>query len=445
MSQEFTFPDVGEGITEGEIVKWLISVGDTVTEDQNIVKIETDKAVVDIPSPFSGKVISINFKEGESVKVGEVLLVVDNGQEKKSSVKPKSKPISETGHSVVGQLEEAPEEESSKPLEVDCEGGICKDPGLAAIYAEVQGKKSSGKILAMPGVKKLAKEKGVDLSKVHGTGKNGRILENDLHFSLSAPDPKTHGKTKVFVPSSGVQVQKKYDMYGYIEREPLKGLRKAIAKNMSIQAAIPMVTHMEEIDASALYKLRKKEKGKIADVKLTYLPFIVKAVCLALKNHPLLNSSLEEETIILKKYFNIGIAVATKDGLMVPVLKGADKKSIIDIAKEITILADKAKDRTIDLMEMKGGTFTITNVGSLGGTYATPILNMGESAILALGRIMERPVIIGKKVKRLGSKQILPISLTFDHRILDGAHAALFVNSVKQYLEDPEFLLLGIA
>jgi pyruvate dehydrogenase E2 component (dihydrolipoamide acetyltransferase) len=437
MAQEFTFPDVGEGITEGDVVKWLISVGDEIHEDQNIVKIETDKAVVDIPSPFSGKVLELRFKEGETVKVGEVLMVVGaKGESVPKQVTSLSKPQTKKGQSVVGELEEAPEE--------DCEGGICKPASLKAIYDEVKGKKSISKeVKAMPAVRKEAKKKGIDLSTIPGSGRDGRILMKDLEGSVTVPMQK--GNTKVFVPSSGVQVQKKYDMYGYIERQPLKGLRKAIAVNMAKQASIPMVTHTEEIDASALYKLRKKEKKRVPEVKLTYLPFVIKAVCLALKKHPLLNSTFNEESIILKKYFNIGIAVATEDGLMVPVIKGADKKSIIEIAIEVEKLAKKARERTIDIMDMKGGTFTITNVGSIGGIFANPILNMGESGILALGRIMERPVFVGNRVKRIASKHILPVSLTFDHRVLDGAHAALFVNTLKEYLEDPEFLLLGLA
>tara|TARA_Y100000310_G_scaffold345532_1_gene466149 strand:- start:11852 stop:13102 length:1251 start_codon:yes stop_codon:yes gene_type:complete len=415
---QFKFPDVGEGIQEGEIVEWLVKEGDTVKEDQNIVKVETDKAVVDLPAPASGKILKIYHKQGETVKVGEALVDISTSGEKVTAA-PKVETKKVKGQSVVGELEEAEEE---------CEGGICKVPELANM-------KPTSKVKAMPAVRKLAKEKGIDLSKVKGSGKDGRILKKDLETA-----PKIESKP------SKIQVTKKYDMWGYVDRKPLKGMRKAIAVNMTKQAALPLVTHMDEIDSTRLYKLRTKEKKKVpAGVKLTYLPFIIKAVVLALKKHPILNTSLEGDTIIYKKYFNIGIAVATEDGLIVPVIKGADKKSIIDIAKEIQTLAKKARDRKLDLMDLKGSTFTITNVGSIGGLFSTPIPNPGDAAILALGRMHSKAVVTGNKIKSIRERKSLPISLTFDHRILDGAHAALFVNSIKEYLEDPDFLMLGLA
>lgn len=424
MATQFKFPDVGEGIQEGEIVEWLVKEGDSVKEDQNIVKVETDKAVVELPSPVSGKILKIYHKQGDTVKVGEALVDIGASGEKVAAAPKVEVPKKKAkGQSVVGELEEAEDEEDS-----NCKGGICKPPELANM-------KPTNKVKAMPAVRKLAKEKGIDLSKVKGSGKDGKILKADLEST-----PKVEAKP------AKVKVTKKYDMWGYVDRKPLKGMRKAIAENMMKQAALPLVTHMDEADATRLYKLRTREKKKVPEgVKLTFLPFIIKAVVLALKKHPILNTSLEEDTIIYKKYFNIGIAVATEDGLIVPVIKGADKKSIIDIAKEIQTLAQKARDRKLDLMDLKGSTFTITNVGSIGGLFATPIPNPGDAAILALGRMYDKPHVVGKKIKAIRERKSLPMSLTFDHRILDGAHAALFVNSIKEYLEDPDFLMLGLA
>ena len=229
-------------------------------------------------------------------------------------------------------------------------------------------------------------------------------------------------------------------MWGYIDHKPLKGMRKKIKENMELQAKIPMVTHMDEIDVSKLWKVRKKEMKKVKDIKITFLPFIIKAVIEGLKKNPILNATLTPEEIIVKKYYNIGIAVATEQGLIVPVLKGADQKNILKLAKEIQDLAQRARDRSLDLQDLKGGTFTITNVGSIGGLFANPILNPGEAAILALGRIHDKVVVVGGKIQ---VRKVLPISLTFDHRILDGAHAALFANTLKEYLEDPARLLLS--
>ncbi|MBI5797433.1 2-oxo acid dehydrogenase subunit E2 [Candidatus Woesearchaeota archaeon] len=407
----FKFPDVGEGIQEGHIVSWLVKEGDMVKEDQVLAKIETDKAVADIPAPRSGKILRIYAPAGQIVKVGEAL--VDIGEEgekvsKKEIQKIEKVPVKK-GQSVVGELEEATE--------------VMKEPISKKISS------SEKEIKALPSVRKLAKDKDIDLTKIQGSGKNGEILLSDL-------GEKTAENVKKIL------VTKKYDMWGYIDHVPLQGLRKTIKENMEAQAKIPIVTHMDEMDVTKLWAIREKEKTKIKDVKLTFLPYIVKAVIASLKVNPILNSSLEEDQILLKKYYNIGIAVATSDGLIVPVIKGADKKSLIDIAKDIESLSEKAKQRTIDLMDLKGSTFTITNIGSLGGIFATPMLNMGEAAILALGRIYEKPLVVNGKIM---VRKVLPVSLAFDHRILDGAHAALFVNKIKEYLEDPNRLMLELS
>ena len=381
------------------------------------MQIETDKAVVDIPAPKSGTILKINFKEGDTIKVGEVLVVIGDKGEKVSKVIHEVK----KEKSVVKKLEE------EEVLEVQHSD-------------HMKGEQQTQKVLAAPTIRKLASDYGIDLLKVKGSGEEGRILKKDLD-QLSR---KKDFEIKKEIPQQTIQVKRKYDEYGYLERIPLKGIRKTIAENMikSLEGSA-QVTAMEDINVSKLWRIREYEKKNLEkqNIKLTFLPFIIKAVIAALRENPLLNSSIERDEIIIKKYYNIGVAVETEVGLMVVVVKKAEDKNIIQIAKEISELAEKARTRKIDLMDLKGGTFTITNYGSVGGTYATPILNPGEAGILGLGRIFERVVSINGRFK---IAKILPMSLTFDHRILDGAQAARFLENLKMFLEDPDHLLLEL-
>ena len=427
MPLEFKFPDVGEGIAEGEIVKWLVKEGDNVKQDQPIAEIETDKAIVELPSPTAGVILKIHHKPGDTVKVGEVLVSIGLSGEKleKKEEKPVEKERKST--SVVGEI---PEEE-------------------IIIKQEVSQQSTEGeRIATTPAVRRLARELSVDIETIKGTGLAGRITEEDVRkFSGASESTKkepVEEEEHAEVKEIGVKVIKKYDIYGYIEHVPLKGVRKSIAKIMiKSKYTAPHVTHMEEVFIDDLFHHREKEKRGLEEQKihLTFMPFIVKACIAALKKHPYANASLddEHEEIILKKYYNIGVAVDTSDGLMVPVIKEANTKPIIQIAKEIQELAEKAKNRKLDLADLKGGTFTITNVGSLGGVFATPIINWPEVAILATGRIQDRAVPKGWKIT---IRKVLPLSLSFDHRVIDGAEAARFVNDIKKYLEDVDLLLL---
>ncbi len=388
MAYEFKFPDVGEGITEGEIISWKVKEGDLIKEDQPLGEIETDKAVVEMPSPKTGKIIKIHKKPGETVHVGETLVTIE---EKETAAKK-----AEESKSVVGVVEEAKE----------------------------------GVILATPQVKDLAKKLNVDISKVQGTGAFGMITEEDVKKTTKQKPAE----------AKGIVIKKKYDLYGYIDRIPLKGVRKSVAKKMTESNNVPQAAGMDEIDITELTKIREEEKKKAEKkkIKLTYLPYILKALVQAIKKHPILSSSLEGEEIIVKKYYNFGIAVDTGEGLMVPVVKGVDQKDLYTIAKEIQLLAKKAKNRTIDLGDLRGGTFTITNVGSIGGTYGIPIINYPETAILLLGRIAEKPVVVNGEVK---IRKMIPITITFDHRVMDGAEVARFMNDLKVLLENPKQLL----
>lgn len=411
MTYEFKFPDVGEGIHEGELIKWLVKEGDRIKADQPIAEIETDKAVVEIPSPKEGFVLKLNWKPGDTVKVGEVLLVIG--------------------------------EEGEKTVEAQVEKQEIKS--LEKIQDKLQTPTSiiRSNILATPATRKVAKELGVDLLNIKGTGFGGRITDQDVkNYSdkLQTTSQDTAEIKKIESPKIT------FEKYGEVLKIPLKGMRKTIAENMTrSKFTATHVTHIDDADVTDLTKVREKEK-KLAEnygIHLTYLPFIMKAVLAALKEHPYLNSSLDEDKqeIIVKKYYSIGIAVQTSDGLIVPVIKRVDDKSIMELAKEIQDLTEKARVRRIDIEDLRGGTFTITNYGSVGGIYGTPIINYPEVAILGIGKIQEKPVVKNKKIV---IRKILPLSLTFDHRVVDGAEVAEFMNSVIKRLEDPDTLLIYV-
>lgn len=416
MAFEFKFPDIGEGLTEGEIVRWLVKEGDEVKEGQPLVEVETDKALAEIPCPKTGVILKILAKEKEIVKVGQVIVII--GEQGESFAVPPEKPKSV---GVVGELEEAPEEIPIVAAKTE--------PAKPALVSE--------HVLATPAVRGLAKELGVDINQVRGSGPEGRVLEKDVRqFAESQRKP--------LEPEKKITKVKKYDLYGYVDRIPLRGVRRSIAKAMvKSKYTAPHVTTIDEADVTELWKIREKEK-KVAEkkgIKLTILPFIIKAAIAGLMEHPYLNATLDDENeeIILKKYFNIGVATDTPEGLMVPVVKNAKDKSILQIAQELTQLVEKARNRTIDLADLKGGTFTITNFGALGGIYGTPIINHPEVAILGVGKIKEMPVV---RNGRMVVRKILPLSLSFDHRVVDGAEGARFLNTVIARLEDPNLILL---
>jgi pyruvate dehydrogenase E2 component (dihydrolipoamide acetyltransferase) len=436
MAYEFKFPDIGEGLTEGEIVRWLVKEGDEIKEGQPLVEVETDKALAEIPSPKTGVVLRIMAKEKEIVKVGQVIVAFGEKGESLTAPSPKpapppEKPVSAPPEAapsspkpsvgVVGELEEAPEEAPAKEVKT----GAAK-PAFVSEH-----------VLATPAVRALAKESGIDINKVKGTGPEGRVLEKDVRQAAEA-------KAKPAEPEKKIAKVKKYDMYGYVDRIPLRGVRRSIAKAMvRSKYTAPHVTGMDEADVTALWKIMTKEK-KAAEkkgIKLTLLPFIIKAVIAGLAEHPYLNASLDDENeeVILKKYFNIGFATDTPEGLMVPVVKNAKEKSIFHLAEELGQLGEKARNRKIDLADLKGGTFTITNYGSVGGIFGTPIINHPEVAILGVGRVREMPVVRNGKIV---IRKILPLALSFDHRVVDGAEAARFLNTIITRLEDPDLILL---
>jgi pyruvate dehydrogenase E2 component (dihydrolipoamide acetyltransferase) len=407
LAYEFRLPDIGEGIAEGEVVRWHVKEGDEVKENQPLVEIMTDKVNVEIPSPRKGMVQRLMAKEGEVIKVGQVLIVIAEDDSRTAAAPtPAAKPVP----NVAKQLPSGVRQQAISP-------------------APIQAPKPR-EVLATPATRKLARDLGVDLCLVQGTGPAGRITDDDIQQFRGSP------RQVSTVTVAGPR--------GAEERVQLRGIRRVVAQHMvKSRSTAAQVTHVDEVDMSEVVHLRDRSKlsAEKRGVKLTYLPFIIKALIPALKQYPYLNASLddEKEEIILRRYYNIGIATDTDQGLVVPVIKEADHKSITQLAAEIATLSEKARAGQLTLDEIQGSTFTITNVGGIGGMFATPIINYPEVAILGVHKITKRPVV---KDNQIVIRDMTYLSLSFDHRVLDGAMAAHFVNTVKQYLEDPKLLLL---
>lgn len=425
MAFDFKFPDVGEGIHEGKIVKWLVKEGDSVAADQAIAEVETDKAVVEIPSPRAGKIAKLYHAVGDVMKVGEVMMSLEgdglaaaagagsqtSGDEKK-----------EESTGVVGSLE---------PTSV----GVMKAPtGSGAVFGGGAAQKT-----AAPGGSPFGGAAVFGSGAVFTGGQAQNAQPGPVAQPAGSQPSAPGGGSMAGVIKSGIKAVKKYDLFGYIDRAPYSGVRKAVGEHMvkSVQTA-PHVTHMDTADVTDLWAAREaaKKAAEKQGVKLTFLAYILQLLCEALKKHPFLNAMLDEAggEILLRKYYNIGIAVDTEAGLMVPVLKAADRKELLQIAKEISDLAEKARTRKINPMDFKGGTFTVTNVGSAGsGKFFTPVINFPEAAILGIGMIEDTPVVRGGKVE---VRKMMYLSLTYDHRILDGAEAARFMKDLKDLLQE---------
>jgi len=419
----FKFPDIGEGLDEGTIAEWYVEKGHKIVSGQPMVKMETDKVVTDIPSPKTGTIAAIYGKVGETIHVGNPLVEIEiegiegNAAIEEAKTDLTTEPIEE-GASVVGTMEVAG---NAAFLPAGDEG---------MEQTEKRSEKTLRKALATPVARNMAKELNLDINEIQGTGPGGRVTTSDIkkaHESMS---------TIIGKPS--------HDFFE--ERtsfEPLTQIRKAIIRNMTIsKQTIPHMTVHEEVEVSELVNIRDKYKQKFLEkqIKLSYLPFIIKAVALALKKYKNINAQLdiENERIIFKNYVNIGIAVDAPDGLVVPVIKDADKKSITSIAQEINDISVKARERGLKLDDMKDGTFTITNYGSIGGIHANPIINYPQSGILGVGRLVKKPVI---KNNQVVAGIVQPLSLAVDHRIVDGGEVTRFLNQVLEYLSDPVTLL----
>lgn len=428
MKFEFRFPDIGEGITEGTLMKWLVKEGENIEEGQSVAEVETDKVTTEIPSPRTGVVSELKVEEGDVINVGDVFITIDTSGEvdeidKKEESVEKKEIVEEETAGVVGEVIASSEEIPPSTEEIV----LSKKPEKV-------------KVLATPVARKMAKDLGVDIRKVKGTGPNGRVMKEDI---IKAKDAMMKSKEESKI--SQIQYEESILVEDErIERIPLTRIRKTIAEQMTLSRfTIPHTTAMDEIDVTELYEFRKKYKDILIEeeVKLTFLPFIIKGVIAVLKELPEFNSSLDEENdeLKLKHFYHIGIATDTDRGLMVPVLRDGDKKSIVEIAKEIEDLSSRAKNNQIELHELKGSTFTITNYGSIGGYFGIPIINYPESAILGVGRIVKKPIV---KDDEIVIARVLPLSLSYDHRIIDGASGARFLNLLSELLKNPEMLLL---
>jgi pyruvate dehydrogenase E2 component (dihydrolipoamide acetyltransferase) len=425
----FKFPDIGEGLDEGTIAEWYVEKGHMVESGDALVKMETDKVVTDIPSPKSGRIAAIYGKIGEIVKVGSPLVEIEiEGVEGADAVKEaadtKFEEVEEAA-GVVGTLEVAG---NSAFLHASNEG-MPEKPA-----AETPTQRT--KIIATPVARAMAKDMGIDINGVTGTGPAGRVTTSDIKKFV-----ESGGHSKSTITSAQVSYT------AAIERvtiEPLTQIRKTIAKNMiNSKHSAAHMTVFEEVEISDLISIRERFKHKYEekDVKLSYLPFILKAVALSLKKYRSLNSQMdmENEKMIYKNYYNIGIAVDTPDGLLVPVIRDVDRLSIFELAQKVNEIAAKARDRKLSMDDMKDGTFTITNYGSIGGIFAVPVINYPQAAILGVGRLVKKPVVDGDSIK-VG--YVLPLSLSVDHRIIDGGDVTRFINQVMAYLSDTVSLIM---
>ncbi|MDQ0214803.1 pyruvate dehydrogenase E2 component (dihydrolipoamide acetyltransferase) [Oikeobacillus pervagus] len=426
MSFEFRLPDIGEGIHEGEIVKWFVKPGDQIAEDDVLCEVQNDKAVVEIPSPVTGTVEEILVNEGTVAVVGDVLVKFDA-----------------PGYEDLKFKGDAHEEETKEPEQQPKQAS--PDQELPKQNEEEPSTKH--RVIAMPSVRKYARDHEVDIQKVQGSGKNGRVLKEDIDQFISG-ETRSQEKVEVQDQSAGVtskdQVQVIPEGQYPETREKMSGIRKAIANAMvHSKHTAPHVTLMDEIDVAKLWDHRKRFKEVAAQkgIKLTFLPYVVKALMSALREFPILNTSLDDEAgeIIHKHYYNIGIAADTDKGLLVPVVKDADRKSMFAISQEISELATKAREGKLSPQEMKGASCTITNIGSAGGQWFTPVINHPEVAILGIGRISEKAIV---KNGEIIAAPVLALSLSFDHRIIDGATAQNALNHIKRLLNNPELLLM---
>jgi pyruvate dehydrogenase E2 component (dihydrolipoamide acetyltransferase) len=425
---EFRLPELGEGVNEGELIKWMIKPGDTVKDDQPLCEIMTDKATMEIPSHFNGVVKELHAKEGETVKVHQLMLTAEEAGAVKSasSSTASSNASASAAPAAKGPAPSAPQTVAA--------------PSLAKTNAPVAPAKNSADVLASPATRRLANEKGIDLGSIAASGPHGRVLLEDLERALSGGASGSSSASK--------SAPKVWAANGEVTRTPIRGLRKKIAEKMhQSKTTAAHFTYVEECDATELVKLRTQAKviAEKRGIKLTYLPFILKAMVEAGKQHPRINSTVDDaaQELITYPYFNISLSVQTEDGLSVPVVKNVEQKSIFELAIEIADIVDRARKKKLTMADFQGSTLTLTNAGSIGGLFATPIINYPEVAILGFNKIARKPV-----VKVIGGREKIVVrdwtyfSISMDHRMLDGAEAAEFLKTFISYIENPSLLFL---
>lgn len=424
--KEFKLPDIGEGIAEGEIVSWKVSAGQAVKEEDEFVEVMTDKATVTITVPFTGSIAELKCAEGDVVPVGSVIAVIDAGA---------------AGAAAPAKEEAAPAPAAAPAAAPAPAPAAAPAPAPAAATPAAFVQSSPGKVLAAPATRRRAREMGIDLSTIAPTGPRGRVTNDDLTTATPAAAGGASVGGHAFPPIAIPPAPE-----GRTEtRTPFRGLRRKIAEAMTrSKYTATHFTYVDDIDVTELVKIRKEAKAAYADkgVNVTYLPFIMKAIVSAMKAHPTMNASLDEVTneFVVKEYYNFGIATDTDSGLIVPVIKDVDRKSIGELAAELQDLAKRTREGKVTVDDLTGGTFTITNAGNIGGLFATPVINFPEVAICGVHAIKDTPVIRdGACVP--GKKMYLSVSI--DHRLVDGATGAHWMNVVKDHLEQPYRMLLG--
>jgi pyruvate dehydrogenase E2 component (dihydrolipoamide acetyltransferase) len=436
MAFEFRLPDIGEGVAEGEVVEWFVKEGDRIVEDAPLVSVLTDKANVEIPSPKGGRIARIHAQVGEKVKVGGLLVTIDTDGTGGAPPSAPSPPPSPTATAPT------PSKDTPSP-----------PPSAPATTGGATAGDASSRTLASPYLRRLAAERGIDLRTLRGSGPNGRITEADLDagghsVGSSTPAPRSSPTATVAAPPSPPSRSAAVGPTDVVQRIPIRGIRRAIADHMSLSThTAAHFTYVEEVDVSELIRLRDRMATHVEKqgVKLSYLPFFVRAVIAGLRAHPRLNATMDDAAseLVLHSTFNIGIAMAAPEGLIVPVLHGAESKSVLQLAREIADLAERGRAGKLTRPEMIGGTFTITSLGALGGVLATPILNYPEVAIMGVHKIARRPVY--RADGTIGPADLMNLSVSLDHRVLDGIEGAQFLATVKSYLEDPHQMFAEMA
>ena len=471
MSIEVKVPDLGDGLDSGDVLNVLVAVGDVVQAEQGIIELETEKAVAEIPATQAGRVAAVHVQVGQTVAIGESLVTLESS----GAESPAEKKAEEAEEPA--EQEEATKETSEQPAKVsekaestrvaetsaqsvaaeDTSPEITKTPTPPPAPARptpptqpAQNASTDGghHPAASPAIRRYARELGVDLSCVRGSGPDGRVTQEDIRGAVRstnrlAPAARTDSKTPI--QASSVEGETSEDAWGPILKSRMPKIRATIAKNMvSSKATAVHVTNFDDADMTELEQIRQSSKKDYAaaGIKLTSMPFVVRGVAQALRHHPTINAAIDTESgeIIYKQYVNVGVAVDTERGLVVPVIRDADTLGIPQVAREIANFAQKSREGKLGLDDMRGGTFTISNLGAIGGTYSTPVINVPEVAILLVGRSREMPVV---KDGEIQIRLMMPLSLSYDHRLVDGAAAARFLNDVKEYLETPGRLLLA--
>ena len=445
----FILPDLGEGVHEAELIKWRVNPGDTVEEHQTLAEMETDKALVEVPSPWPGVVKQLNGNEGDIINVGSIL--VEYAIESSADSEPEI---------VAEVIDPASDEDEDAGTVVGTVAGELEVSNRFARRSEEHAdmEEASGKAMATPAVRRIARDLGIDINRVHGSGRGGRVTATDVVAFNSVspseitPAPIEHEPSPADFKAAEAAVADANDLMrapmdlpsvsgdGVRERIPFRGIRRKIAQalDLSVKTAVHF-TVVEEVDVTAL-NVKRNEYARVLGRKISLLPFLMDAVCKGLRQHPSLNANVDDanEMILIKDVINLGCAVDTEHGLMVPNIERAESRSIVELADQVAAIAEGCKNRTIERERLTGGTFTISNVGSYGGRFATPIINYPEVAILAAGRAFEK---VMASEGRIFAGTALPLSLSCDHRVVDGAEGARFLNTVKSLLETPSELL----